>query len=81
MRGETGKVGRVCVLPEARGRHVGQALIREAVQVFRATPGVTKVKLGAQTHALGFYAALGFQAVGEVYMDAGIPHQDMVRTL
>lgn len=79
--GATGKIGRVCVLPEARGRHVGQALIREAVQVFRATPGVTKVKLGAQTHALGFYAALGFQAVGEVYMDAGIPHRDMVRTL
>lgn len=79
--GATGKIGRVCVLPQARGRHVGQALIREAVQVFRATPGVSKVKLGAQTHALGFYAALGFEAVGEVYMDAGIPHRDMVRTL
>lgn len=79
--GATGKIGRVCVLPQARGRHVGQALIRKAVEVFRATPEVTKVKLGAQTHALGFYAALGFEAVGDVYMDAGIPHRDMVRTL
>lgn len=79
--GATGKIGRVCVLPQARGRHVGQALIRKAVEVFRATPGVTKVKLGAQTHALGFYAALGFEAVGDVYMDAGIPHRDMVMAL
>jgi ElaA protein len=36
------------------------------------------VKLGAQTHALGFYAALGFVAIGEVYDDAGIAHRDMV---
>jgi predicted GNAT family N-acyltransferase len=79
--GTTGKIGRVCVLPQARGRHVGQALIRAAVAAFAATPGVRKVKLGAQTHALGFYAALGFEAVGEVYIDAGIAHRDMVRAL
>ncbi len=79
--GSTGKIGRVCVRPQALGQRVGQALIRAAVDTFRATPGVTKVKLGAQTHALGFYAALGFHEVGEVYIDAGIPHRDMVLTL
>lgn len=79
--GGVGKIGRVCVLPQARGKHVGQALIRHAVEAFRATPGIGKVKLGAQTHAMGFYAALGFEAVGEVYMDAGIPHRDMVMAL
>ena len=76
--GTTGKIGRVCVLKAARGKGVGAALIRAAVEVFRADPGLEKVKLGAQTHALGFYEALGFRAVGEVYQDAGIPHQDMV---
>jgi ElaA protein len=35
------------------------------------------VKLGAQTHAVGFYEALGFHAVGDVYDDAGIAHRDM----
>ncbi len=79
--GAYGKIGRVCVLAEARGTGAGVALIRAAVGVFRAVPGVTKVKLGSQTHALGFYAGLGFEPVGEVYVDAGIDHQDMVLAL
>ncbi len=76
--GPVGKIGRVCVRAEARGKGVGVALIRAAVEIFRSEPGIQKVKLGAQTHAMGFYAALGFEAVGEVYQDAGIPHRDMV---
>lgn len=74
---ETGKIGRVCVLKEARGTGAGAALIRHALGYFRTVPGVTRVKLGAQTHALAFYERLGFSAFGPEYMDAGIPHQDM----
>lgn len=77
IEGATGKIGRVCVLAEARGRGIGQALMREAVQVLRAQPGVTRAKLGAQIHALGFYEALGFRAFGPDYQDAGIGHRDM----
>lgn len=79
--GSVGKVGRVCVLASHRGRGLGAALIRAAVAHFRGVPGVTTVKLGAQVHAVPFYAALGFAPVGGVYMDAGIPHQDMVLPL
>lgn len=71
-----GKIGRVCVLAEARGQGLGAALIRAALDLLRAE-GVPMAKLGAQTHALGFYAALGFTAEGPEYMDAGIPHRDM----
>ena len=76
--GETGKIGRVCVLPAARGTGLGAALMRAAVQELRRQPGITRAKLGAQTHALGFYERLGFVAEGPVYDDAGIPHRDMV---
>ena len=79
--GTCGKIGRVCVLPAGRGRGIGAALIRSAVAEFRRMPGVLRVKLGAQTHALGFYQALGFQAQGVEYQDAGIPHLDMVLLL
>ena len=79
--GSVGKIGRVCVLPQARGKGVGVALIRAGVAAFRGVPGLEKVKLGAQTHALGFYQALGFEAVGEIYQDAGIAHRDMVMRL
>ncbi len=76
--GDTGKIGRVCVLKDQRGTGLGAALIRAAVDQFRGMPGIAFVKLGAQTHATGFYERLGFQAVGEVYQDAGIAHRNMV---
>ena len=79
--GSTGKVGRVCVLRVARGTGLGAALMRAAVDRFRAMPGVQKVKLGAQSHATGFYEALGFRVVGEPFMDAGIEHREMVLDL
>lgn len=76
--GDTGKIGRVCVLRDARGMGLGAALVREAVALFRAMPGVTRAKLGSQVHAIGFYENLGFVATGPQYDDAGIPHRDMV---
>jgi predicted GNAT family N-acyltransferase len=81
VTGETGKVGRVCVLRERRGTGLGAALMQAAVAEFRRQPGVRKVKLGAQTHAVGFYERLGFHAVGDTFLDAGIPHVEMVLTL
>lgn len=79
--GETGKIGRVCILPEARGTGLGAALMRAAIDRFRAVPGVKKVKLGAQTHALGFYERLGFTAIGDDFDEAGIAHREMVLPL
>lgn len=81
QQGGTGKIGRVCVLGSARGQGIGAALIRAAIEKFRGMPGVSKVKLGAQTHAIAFYQQLGFTAYGDVYDDAGIPHRDMVFAL
>ncbi|OYU41253.1 MAG: drug:proton antiporter [Pseudorhodobacter sp. PARRP1] len=78
VQGDVGKIGRVCVLAEARGAGIGAALIRAAVLRLRAIEGVAKAKLGAQVHALGFYQGLGFEAYGPVYDDAGIAHRDMV---
>lgn len=81
LMGEVGKIGRVCVLPAARGTGLGAALMRAAVDELRRQPGVTQAKLGAQTHALGFYERLGFTAFGPVYDDAGIAHRDMMLVL
>lgn len=75
--GETGKIGRVCVLPEARGRGLGAALVEACVAHLRGIDGISRAQLGAQLQALGFYEALGFVAFGPVYDDAGVPHRDM----
>ncbi|RDD68917.1 GNAT family N-acetyltransferase [Paracoccus versutus] len=81
VQGATGKIGRVAVLQSARGTGAGAALIRAALEELRAMPGVTRAKLGAQTHAIGFYEKLGFAAYGPEYDDAGIPHRDMALDL
>ncbi len=78
LHGRTGKIGRVCVLPPARGTGLGAALICHAVDRLRREPGVTKARLAAQTRALGFYERLGFVAQGPEFDDAGIPHREMV---
>lgn len=75
------KIGRVCVLKQARGTGLGAALINACLDVARAQDGITTAKLGAQMHALAFYEKLGFTAYGPVYDDAGIDHRDMERPL
>lgn len=77
---DTGKIGRVAVLAEHRGRGYGLLLIEKSIDVLRVH-GMRRVKLGAQTHAIGFYEKLGFTAFGPEFMDAGIPHRNMVTDL
>jgi predicted GNAT family N-acyltransferase len=79
--GETGKIGRVCVLPGYRGAGLGSALILRAVAEFRGISGITHVKLGAQVHALPFYERLGFTPIGVEYFEASFLHRDMAFTL
>lgn len=81
FQADVAKIGRVCVLKPARGTGLGADLIQTAVTIACDTPGITKAKLGAQIHALGFYEKLGFQAFGPIYDDAGIDHRDMVLDL
>ncbi|MBZ9567969.1 GNAT family N-acetyltransferase [Modicisalibacter tunisiensis] len=71
-----GHVGRVAVLPDARGRGIGLALMREAIRAAR-DQGHAHVELAAQTQALDFYRRLGFEAYGGTFLDAGILHRNM----
>ncbi len=81
IAGNTGKIGRVCVMREWRGQGIGIALINAALEALRNVDAVSRAKLGAQVHAIGFYENLGFVPEGPEYLDAGIVHRDMVRPL
>lgn len=71
-----GRIGRMAVLTTWRGRGVGSALLRAALEEARRL-GLPGVHLSAQTHAISFYARFGFRAEGDIYPDAGIPHRTM----
>ena len=75
-----GHIGRLAVRPEWRRRNVGAALLEFLVADARRQ-GHREVALNAQVHALGFYARYGFAACGAAFMEAGIPHQAMRRSL
>ncbi|MFF8274778.1 GNAT family N-acetyltransferase [Streptomyces lateritius] len=75
-----GSLGRLAVAKAARGLGVGVALVRAIEDAARAR-GLKAVDLHAQTHALGFYERLGYEAYGPEFPDAGIPHRAMRRPL
>ena len=70
------KIERVAVREEARGRAIGAALVQAAIDHLQER-GFHQAKLHAQTHALDFYAKLGFETHGEVFDEDGIPHRAM----
>lgn len=75
-----GHIGRMAVLKQWRGRGIGGAILAKLIGAARRR-GDREVALSAQVHAVGFYRAHGFHPVGEAYIEAGIDHQAMVRTL
>lgn len=77
LDGSTGKIGRICVVKSQRGTGLGAALVQDGIDRLKQIDGITRIKLGAQCYALGFYEKLGFKAYGSIYDDAGIDHQDM----
>ncbi|WJV49334.1 GNAT family N-acetyltransferase [Streptomyces flavofungini] len=75
-----GALGRLAVLRAARGLGVGAALV-SAIEAAARERGLHAVDLHAQTHALGFYERLGYEAYGAEFLDAGIPHLAMRKAL
>ncbi|MET8427339.1 GNAT family N-acetyltransferase [Nocardia sp. NPDC004860] len=80
VRDGAGVLGRLAVLADTRGTGLGVALVRAIEERVRER-GLGAVELHSQTHAQGFYEKLGYEAYGEIGMDAGIPHIWMRRSL
>ena len=78
--GEKIKLGRVAVLREARRRGIALELLRAGDRHGRALGG-TRIVLGAQVYALGLYEQAGYQAYGDVFLDAGLEHVWMDKQL
>lgn len=75
-----GKVERICVLKETRGTGSGKAIMNK-IEEYAKEQGAAKLKLNAQVHAIPFYAGLGYEVVSDEFLDAGIPHKTMVKSI
>lgn len=71
-----GRIGRMAVLHDWRGRGVGGAMLAALLEQARAR-SMPEASLFAQVDAAAFYLQRGFEVSGEDFMEAGIPHRPM----
>ncbi|MGA9467325.1 MAG: GNAT family N-acetyltransferase [Exiguobacterium marinum] len=74
-----GKVERVATIQSARGHGYGKDVMNEVERVAKHR-GLGELRLGAQLTALPFYEKLGYEAFGDEFLDADIPHRMMKKT-
>jgi predicted GNAT family N-acyltransferase len=75
-----GVLGRLAVLPAARGEGLGDRLVA-VIEQLAVEHGCRVLELHAQVPVRGFYERLGYHAFGEEYEEAGIPHISMRKML
>lgn len=75
-----GKIQRVAIRLTERKHGYGKVIIQK-LEELAAARGATKAKLDAQVHAIGFYEKLGYTVQSDVFMDAGIEHVLMTKSL
>ncbi|QCC47643.1 GNAT family N-acetyltransferase [Halobellus limi] len=76
----TGKVERVVVAADRRGEDWGRRVMN-AVESHAREEGFDRLELHAQTPVRGFYETLGYEAYGDKFEEAGIPHVKMAKRL
>ncbi len=75
-----GHMGRMAVLNRARNCGVGAAILRALMEQAKLR-GHQGVQLNAQTTAESFYLREGFIREGDIFLEAGIDHVHMVKSL
>ena len=71
-------IGRVVTAPFARGKGLGRPLMQESIKTIFAHYGHQPLKISAQAHLQAYYNSVGFEGVGAIYDEDGIPHRAMV---
>ncbi|RYZ15967.1 MAG: GNAT family N-acetyltransferase [Chitinophagaceae bacterium] len=74
-------IGRVVTSPRARGGGIGRLLMEESIRRCAEAFGPGPIRIGAQRYLERFYSSLGFVTVSEPYMEDGIPHVYMHRSV
>ena len=78
--GELGKVQRVAVVSSQRRTGAGKEIMT-ALEAHGWVLGLRAISLSSQKDAVPFYLALGYVTAGPEYIEAGILHQPMNKTL
>ncbi len=72
-------IGRVVSSGIGRGKGYGKAVMEASIDAIKELFPNYSIKISAQCYLLKFYNDLGFEKVGEEYLEDGIPHMGMIR--
>ena len=76
---EKASIGRVVVTKDQRHYKYGNDIMKASIQGIKQYYNETYIKISAQAYLKSFYNNLGFQEVGEEYLEDDIPHIAMIK--
>ena len=72
-------IGRVVSAPSARRTGIGRELMKKSIEECGKLFPTSAIRIGAQLYLLDFYKSFGFEPTGDVYLEDGIRHIEMIR--
>lgn len=78
-RYETPSIGRISVHKDMRRDNIGSDLIVEGLKKCKEIYSSNSTTISAQEYLINFYEGHGFEVIGDVYDEDGIPHVEMIR--
>ena len=75
---EHSSIGRVVTHLDFRNKKIGEQLMRYSIDKLKILEPGIDIKISSQVYIMKFYESLGFEAIGEEYLEDDIPHHAMV---
>jgi len=75
---EESSIGRIVTSPAARGRGIGRDLLVQSINTLYSLHGKRDIRIGAQYYLKSFYESFGFVQKGDIYLEDGIEHIEML---
>ena len=72
-------IGRVVVKKNQRKFSYGREIMKATIQAVKKNFEESMIHVSAQTYLQKFYNSLGFEQIGEEYLEDGIPHIGMIK--
>ncbi|HPK10341.1 MAG: GNAT family N-acetyltransferase [Saprospiraceae bacterium] len=74
------KMRQVAIAPEFQNKGIGKKLVSFAEDYARFI-GFTKIELNARDTAIPFYKSLNYKVLGDSFIEVGIVHSKMIKSL
>lgn len=76
---KTAKIERLAVLSQARGQGIGTRLMETAIALIKEQKTYQKIIIHAQVYIQSLYEKLGFEPIGDRFIEGNILHIKMVK--